>query len=360
MTLAVQYAIVAVFAGYGGRLSDAEERRCQRRYQLAWRRRQQQSSSDQNGNTTNNNDGGCWGIGRLKVLSYSILLGTCAILGHTVPSLYTQYYYTMTSLNNNSSQQQVQFPYELAWQVSMRCIYALSLAIMAPCLDGLALAHLDCIDGASQSDFGKERMYGAAFWGLGSLCVGVGIDRYGFGFLYVMTVLSAVMSYVAIGVYLVGLRRDTTGAFVAAAVAPVEASSLLARVGDDDWNGVISYMDAEQRKGEILSERNTSSFHQAEAEINKTSALQLFQLICQSRYGKALLFFVFSLAVGISIVDNLAFLFFDTLGSSNAMNGLTVVFTVVSSDETFHVAFPNGIISPLTLTVRSTQLHVGI
>ncbi len=348
MTLAVQYAIVAVFAGYGGRLSDEQERKCQRRYQLAWQRRQQQSG-DQNGNTINSN-GGCWGLGRLKVLSYSILLGTCAILGHAIPSLYTQYYYSITSNlpHYTPEQSQVQFPYELAWQVSMRCIYALSLAIMAPCLDGLALAHLDCIDGASQADFGKERMYGAAFWGLGSLCVGVGMDRYGFGFLYVMTVLSAVLSYVAIGVYLVGLRKDTTGAFVSSVVALGESSSLLDRVGDDDWNGAISYMDAEQRKRETLSERNTSSLHQAEAENNKTSALQLFQLICQSGYGKALLFFVFSLAVGISIVDNLAFLFFDTLGSSNAMNGLTVVFTVVSAYETFQVTFPTANITPRT------------
>lgn len=376
MTLAVQYAIVAVFAGYGGRWSDEEERRCQqRRYdELDCRQRryrqhhhqQQSSAADQNNgnaniNNSNNNTpiGSCWGLGRLKVLSYSILLGTCAILGHAVPSLYTQYYSSQQQHPQQHHPVVQQFPYELAWQISMRCIYALSLAIMAPCLDGLALAHLDCIDGASQADFGKERMYGAAFWGLGSLCVGVGMDRYGFGFLYVMTVVSAVLSYVAIGVYLVGLRRDTTGAFVTAVddvvVDPMEEessssslaqSSLLVRVGDDDdWNGVISYMDAEQRKRETsLSERNTSSsFHQAqddETNINKTSALQLFQLICQSGYGKALLFFVFSLAVGISIVDNLAFLFFDTLGSSNAMNGLTVVFTVVSSDhETYFIAF---------------------
>mmetsp|Transcript_6010 Transcript_6010/g.9309 ORF Transcript_6010/g.9309 Transcript_6010/m.9309 type:complete len:623 (+) Transcript_6010:68-1936(+) len=348
MTLAVQYAIVAVFAGYGGRLSDVQEKRCQRREQLAWQRRQQQHDNT-NGNYSYSG-GGCWGLGRLKVLSYSILLGTCAILGHAVPSLYTQYYDIISSsLTNNNvnasnynpeQHQQVQFPYELAWQVSMRCIYALSLAIMAPCLDGLALAHLDCIDGASQADFGKERMYGAAFWGMGSLCVGLGMDRYGFGFLYVMTVLSAVMSYAAIGVYLVGLRRDTTGAFVTAAtvvVAPMESSSsplLLDRVGEEDWNGVISYMDAEQRKRETSSPLN-----EVEAETNKTtSALQLFQLICQSGYGKALLFFVFSLAVGISIVDNLAFIFFDTLGSSNTMNGLTVVFTVLFEIPIFYLA----------------------
>lgn len=175
MTLAVQYAIVAIFAGWGGRLADVEERRCLQKYSIASSQQQQQrqqqqqhSSLDirQTSNNFDNGGGSCWGVGRLKVLSFSILLGTCAILGHAVPSLYTQYYTTTTTTNN---QQQVvaQFPYELAWQVSMRCIYALSLAIMAPCVDGLALAHLDCIEGASQADFGKERMYGAAFLGIG-------------------------------------------------------------------------------------------------------------------------------------------------------------------------------------------------
>uniref|UniRef100_A0A7S2PIT9 Major facilitator superfamily associated domain-containing protein n=1 Tax=Skeletonema marinoi TaxID=267567 RepID=A0A7S2PIT9_9STRA len=209
---------------------------------------------------------------------------------------------------------------------------------MAPCLDGLALAHLDCIDGASQADFGKERMYGAVFWGVGSLCAGVGIDRFGFGFLYVMTVLTAVVSYVAIGVYLVGLRRDTTGAFVVSAVVvPPSSSSLLVTVGEEEWNG-IGYLGAEQQRNPTPSSRNTSSSNPTEGENNKTSAMQLFSLICQTGYGKALLFFVFALAVGISIVDNLAFIFFDTLGSSNTMNGLTVVFTVIFEVPIFYLA----------------------
>ena len=372
MTLAVQYAIVAVFAfGWGGRLSDVEEGRCQQQQQQQLTRERQQAVERQSAvyandgnnnninNNSNNNNMSCWGLGRLKVLSFSILLGTCAILGHAVPSLYTQYYSSPHQLHQYQSMQQqqyqfqqqdqyhhydqdqqqyqqhqsmqiVQFPHELAWQIGMRCLYALSLAIMAPCLDGLALAHLDCIENASQADFGKERMYGAAFWGMGSLCAGVGIDRYGFGFLYGMTVVAAVMSYMAIGVYWIGLRWDTTGAFGANDVVPVSStlSSLQVAVGEEGWNG----MNEDQRNRGTMSSRNTSLSNQTGDENNQTSAIQLFNLICQTGYGKALLFFVFSLALGISIVDNLAFIFFDTLGSSNTMNGLTVVFTVVSRD----------------------------
>lgn len=369
MTLAVQYAIVAMFAGWGGRLADLEERRCQQNYHIRLsqqRQRQHSSSLDDNyqhGNNFISGGGGgcCWGVGRLKVLSFSIVLGTVAVLGHVVPSLYTQYCTsTLSSNNNNGIEEQtviIQFPYELAWHISMRCVYALSLSIMAPCVDGLALAHLDCIDGASQADFGKERMYGAAFWGLGSLCAGIGIDHFGFGFVYVMTVVTALVSFVAIGVYLIGLRRDTTGAFLmtaattnaavtttAAAPSSSPSSSLLAVVGEEEWNGntYMHTVDDEQRRRQTPTSRssssssspNTSSNNEQAEETesdNNTSSMQLFSLFCQTGYGKALLFFVFSLAVGISIVDNLAFIFFDSLGSSNTMNGLTVVFTVVST-----------------------------
>lgn len=191
------------------------------------------------------------------------------------------------------------------------------------------------------------------FWGLGSLCAGIGIDHYGFGFLYVMSVMTALLSYVAIGVYLIGLRRDTTGAFVTvttttsaataatttAAPSSSSSSSLLAVVGEEEWNGTTC-MDAHDEQTirqtqttSRLSSRNASSNEQVEDESNSnnnTSFVQLFSLFCKTGYGKALLFFVFSLAVGISIVDNLAFIFFDSLGSSNTMNGLTVLFTVVS------------------------------
>jgi hypothetical protein len=89
----------------------------------------------------------------------------------------------------------------------------------------------------------------------------------------------------------------------------------------------------EEDNHNLLSSNNNDDDELVENEEETTSGYtssQLFNLICQTGYGRALLFFVFSLAVGISIVDNLAFIFFDSLGSSNTINGLTVVFTVVS------------------------------
>ena len=83
----------------------------------------------------------------------------------------------------------------LVWHVVMRCIYAVSLGVVAPTLDGLALAHLDCAENSSTVDFGKERMYGALCWGLGSFIAGVGIDQYGYSFLYIFLIISTITSY---------------------------------------------------------------------------------------------------------------------------------------------------------------------
>ena len=128
ITFALQYTIVASLAGWGGSLADAHER----------------SSSS-------------WGQGRSKVIVFGLGLGTLAFLGHGLPGCMDKAFHARNSTMI------------LWWHISMRVIYAVGMGISMPSLDGLCLAHLDCIEGASSADFGKERMFGAIFWGVGSL-----------------------------------------------------------------------------------------------------------------------------------------------------------------------------------------------
>eukprot|EP00804_Cyclotella_cryptica_P029631 CCRYP_019054-RA/>CCRYP_019054-RA protein AED:0.16 eAED:0.16 QI:0/0/0/1/1/1/2/0/412 len=263
LTLSIQYAVVAVLAGWGGRLADMEEKQSV-----------------------------IWGCGRLKVMCWGVLIGTLAFLGHGLPQ--------MLRLDGTLPDSEIIsgrkldvvddntiFPWnlELAWHITMRVLWAVAFVLTAPAMDGLALVHLEAIDGASQSDFGKERMYGAIWWGLGSLAAGMGIDYCGFGFLYGM----AVVVYIYLGVY-----RDTTGSFSSSALEL-----------DDD------------------------SFTNSHANVEKIGTKDLFLMLCPSCYGSALILFVFTFSIGLAIVDNLAFIFFEWLGSSNSMDGWTVVFTVI-------------------------------
>ena len=292
ITLSIQYALVACLAGWGGRLADMEEKQ----------------SDD-------------WGWGRLKVMSCGILLGTFAFLGHDVP----QYIQWDDLLQNDGDQSSVsnadfQWRFELTWHISMRCLWAVSFALTAPAMDGLSLAHLDCIEGASQMDFGKERMHGAIFWGLGSLVAGIGIDYFGFDFLYAMSIICALATYLTVGTYLWGLSRDTTGSF-------------------EKHNDGLAGM---------FNEENLEWIHKKDS--NKTGAMiekderhssrALFCMLCRTCYGSALILFIFTFAIGIAVVDNLAFIFFEILGSTSTEDGWTVVFTVLFELPLFYLA-PN-------------------
>jgi len=272
LTFAIQYGIAGCVSTWGGSYADAQEKKSNR-----------------------------WGYGRIKVLVMFLTLGTLSFLGHGVP------HYMNLSTDTTSV---------LVWHVVMRCIYAVSLGVVAPTLDGLALAHLDCAENSSTVDFGKERMYGALCWGLGSFFAGVGIDQYGFNFLYIFLIGSTIGSYIGMGIYLWGLSRDTSGSFK-------KYSVIFDDVSSSNNNG---YQNGE-----------TTPFDNSKKDED-ISNYELLCMICKTNYAKAIMLFTFLLAMGIAVVDNLAFIFFETLGASDAMDGLTVVFTVAVEVPAFSIA----------------------
>lgn len=285
-TLAMQYLIVACLAGWGGSLADTTEKRFSQ-----------------------------WGQGRLLVLAGSVMLGTIAFMGHALPELVAGHW---EILRTKSEPDYANWDFVLVWHILMRCIYAVGMAICAPAIDGLALAHLDIMEGATQADFGKERMYGALFWGLGSLVNGVGIDCFGFDFLYFMVIFSTVTTYLVIGVYMWGLDRDSTGAFAR-------------KIGAIETNSCPMSSQNNKEQTAFLPPQNATN-----SDNIPTKSLLL--MLCKTGYGVALMFFLFVLASGISVVDNLAFMFFSFLGSSDTMNGFTVVFTVFMEVPCFYLA----------------------
>jgi len=282
ITLSIQYAIVACLAGWGGSLADTEEK---------------QST--------------VWGMGRLKVMSWGVLLGTFAFLGHDLPQ-YIQWNDLLNNDDDNEYDEDIsadfQWKFEFSWHVSMRCLWAVSFALTAPAMDGLSLAHLECIDGATRMDFGQERMYGAVFWGVGSLVAGMGIDHFGFDFLYAMAIFWALATYLTVVLYIWGLNRDNTGSFL-----------------DKDGTNL-----------EWMHQKNMGrSIPQKEDPMSTGRLLIILFGTC---YGTALVFFIFTFSIGMAVVDNLAFIFFDFLGSTNTENGWTVVLTVIFELPLFYLA----------------------
>lgn len=282
LTLSIQYAIVALLAGWGGRLADMEEK---------------QSS---------------WGWGRLKVLCWGILIGTISFLGHNLPAM------LRSTDGDDALDNSFQYwdYFEMTWHIAMRSLWAVSFVLTAPAMDGLTLAHLECIDGASQMDFGKERMWGAAWWGLGSLVAGFGVDYCGFDFLSALAIVFALGVYFSVSLYMWGLNRDSTGAFSQSHEQSVGGLTI----------------------GVELGESHQPSGRTETPNEDKFGTKDLFLMMCPTCYGSALIFFIFTFAIGLAVVDNLAFIFFEFLGASEAMNGLTVVFTVIFELPLFYLS----------------------
>ncbi|KAL7546168.1 hypothetical protein ACHAWF_012096, partial [Thalassiosira exigua] len=150
------------------------------------------------------------GRGRLKVTSAGLIIGTMAFVAHELPQClsWDNGILPIDSTNNQQSDGISDWNFKLFWHIFMRMLWAASFALTAPSIDGLALDHLDCIEDASQIDFGIERMYGAVWWGVGSLIAGMGIDRCGFVFLHVMAVVCALATFAELG-YIFGVCEET-------------------------------------------------------------------------------------------------------------------------------------------------------
>jgi MFS family permease len=119
--------------------------------------------------------------------------------------------------------------------------------------------------------------------------------------LYLLSIVFGVLVYLAVGLYLWGLNRDTSGSF-----------------------------------SETESESGLETNHREANDDIGTK--DLFLMLCPSCYGSALIFFVFIFSSGLAVVDNLAFIYFNWLGSSNSMDGWTVVFTVLLELPLFHLS----------------------
>jgi len=114
--LAAQYAVFSVLGSAGGSWADARERRHSNK-------------------------------GRAQVMFTGVVLGSASFLLHgtslVVPSVAV---FATTE-----------------WHFFLRILWACSLSLVMPVLDGMTLAHLEKAPGMDQSDYGKERLYGASF-----------------------------------------------------------------------------------------------------------------------------------------------------------------------------------------------------
>lgn len=184
------------------------------------------------------------------------------------------------------------------WHMALRLLYAICVSMVNPVLDGLTIAHLEREPGKEKEDYGQERLYGAIWWGVTNLVMGPFIDWLGYPAMYMFAAIATVVTIILVQVYVRGNLQAAAENAVTLNVATTK-----------------------QKKNEI-----------------HLPLWELLPMIVGTTSAAAFIFSYFCLASGFAIVENLVFLYFETLGGSNTLNGITVALTVLFEIPIFHLA----------------------
>jgi predicted MFS family arabinose efflux permease len=235
--------------------------------------------------------------GRAYLMLTGVVLGTSAFSLHGIWRLCRSIAFFQSTL----------------WHVFLRVLYACFISIVMPVLDGLTLAHLDTEVGKTRSDYGKERLYGAIGWGLTNLVMGPFMDWLGYPAMYAFSFLFMVLAIILTQIYVNG--------------------NLVKR---SDANRVVekgAFLVNHQDKPQENDTNNQNGQDRNYLPIWVLLRITLGTLASVTFFGS-----YFCLSSGFAVVENMVFLFFEFLGGSNTLNGITTALTVMFEVPIFHLA----------------------
>ncbi|KAL7445888.1 hypothetical protein ACHAXH_008662 [Discostella pseudostelligera] len=280
--------------------------------------------------------------GRLRIISLGLMTSTVATLLHCL-GIYYMHWRTSDDNDNQfdivemtmyDSQSLIPLPL-LAYHLILRIVFALGTAACSPALDGLTLAQLER-DGMDKQNYGKERMYGALSWGISHIMLGKVIDLFGYSAIYGTTLLAFVGCIIVFHVY---ARSNAELRYVG-----VDKEGDTTNEDDQSDNGANESPDGEVP---IISNENNDDDINANANTTQTnntdgrlSSLDLIRILFQKASIGDVSFMIslFALFIGMSVVESMIFLYFEFLGGSTIMCGLTVCVTVLFELLLFHYA----------------------
>lgn len=288
--------------------------------------------------------GGRGNTGRLRVMSLGLLLSTISMLSHGLGRII---YPTKTKYEIGDIETEVtdlQLPLYI-YHVILRVFFVLGTGACGLALDGLTLAQLER-HGIEKNNYGKERLYGALSWGFSHVLLGPIVDFFGFRALYGTTALAFVVCLIVIQMY---SNTDASNQYAGVdnKVDIVESSAI-----EDQLNTSPTCVTAkifQPQSGKRMKKK--TSFVNEITDIDTTydtnatntqtlTLLELGRLLFQtgSLFKASFIVSLFALSIGMSVVESLIFLYFEFLGGSNIMCGMTVCVTVLFELPLFHYA----------------------
>lgn len=149
---------------------------------------------------------------------------------------------------------------------------------------------------------------GAISWAIVNVLIGPTADHFGFASFYPLVMLVTVVYFLSIAAFVHGQEETTE------------------ETQHPSSNDHVSAMD-----DSITKDHDTP-------QVTKVPIWTLLCILAGTFYGASFLIAVVLLSSGMSVVESLVFLFFEFLGGSNTMCGITVALTVMFEIPIFHVA----------------------
>ena len=247
--------------------------------------------------------------GRLQMMASGLLLSTVATLLHILGR------YWMPTEND------MPMPL-LDYHLFLRVLYAIGTTACSPILDGLTLAKLEH-DGRDSAEYGKERLYGAVSWGIANIMFGPAIDTWGFRIIYITTTLSFVFCIISFYVYAKSNNNDD------ASIDQVDVDHI-----PDSESKSLLHTRVRKYNTKTSDSFESEDSQEQQGKLNVLSILTKKNGLLNLSYVVAM----FALYIGMAVVENLIFLYFEFLGGSYSMCALTVAVTVMFEIPLFHFA----------------------
>ena len=294
-------------------------------------------------------EGGKNNGGRLRIMSLGLLMSTVAMLSHGIGILFAPAHWSERTdakshelnagdIPTDDSRPHLPLPLFL-YHLILRTIFALGTGACGLALDGLTLAQLQR-EGTDKNHYGKERLYGALSWGVSHVALGPVIDRYGFGTIFGTTVLSFLFCMITIQMY----SKSIAAVYYAGVDGEVEGDE----VADKPEGQLRKSPNGKWYKKKTSFENDMINGNDSANGFNTDNLPQhlrlkfsdLVRLLLQngSFLNTSFIVSLFALFIGMSVVENLIFLYFEFLGGSTMMCGLTVCVTVLFELPLFHYA----------------------
>jgi hypothetical protein len=300
-TLALQYAIMSVTSPLFGILADRTEQRYPQ-------------------------------YGRAYWLMGGVMVGCAVFCLHGLSSVLDM------TIGMSSS---CSFTDSFGFHLMIQSLYALCLSLEFPVIDGMTLSYLQ-MTGGNTNEYGLERLFGAVSWGLTSLVFGMLLDVSGFGWkvTYLLIFISTILCVMTALYYAKG--QDTYVKRVSQSKSPVQdplSREVPPATNSSPASEVTPLVPSPMPSPKSSPYRNNQhTSHPQQQQQQQYSQWNLIYLVIGSAYGLAFAITYFTLASGLSVVENMVFLFFEMLGGSNTICGITVLLTVLLELPMFHFA----------------------